>query len=529
MTSHDAVVIGAGPNGLVAANRLVDAGWDVLLLEAQPTAGGAVRSDRDVHPAYVHDTFSSFYPLAHTSPAIRSLGLEDHGLRWTHAPAVLGHPRLDGSWAMLHRDVDVTAELLDGEHPGDGDAWRRLYDAWTRLDPMFMDALLSPMPPVRAGLGVLTRLRKAGGMAFIRMLLEPSNTLGEQHFGGDGGRLLLAGNAAHTDIPLDAAGSGLMAVVLAMMGQHVGFPVPVGGAGELSAALVRRFTSRGGVLRTSSPVDAVLVRDARAVGVRTNDEEIGARRAVIADVAAERLFGGLVSFDDLPARTKTGMRRFERDPATIKVDWALSGPVPWTGTPPYGPGTVHLAASVEAATRSVGQVAAHQVPAEPFLLMGQMTTTDATRSPEGTESVWAYSHVPQEVRSDAGDAGLTGAWDHDECERFADRMQTQLERYAPDVASRIVTRRVLGPREFEARDANLIGGSINGGTSALHQQLVFRPVPGLGRASTPIRHLYLGSAAAHPGGGVHGACGLNAARAALADARLDSLRFWARP
>lgn len=528
MTSHDAVVIGAGPNGLVAANRLVDAGWDVLLLEAQPTAGGAVRSDRDVHPDFVHDTFSSFYPLAHTSPAIRNLGLEEHGLRWAHAPAVLGHPRLDGSWAMLHRDVDVTAELLERDHPGDGDAWRRLYDAWTSVDPMFMDALLSPMPPVRAGLSVLARLRKAGGMAFVRMLLEPSNTLGEQRFGGDCGRLLLAGNAAHTDIPLDAAGSGLMAVVLAMMGQHVGFPVPVGGAGELSAAMVRRFESKGGVLRTSAPVDSVVVRDRRAVAVRTGGEEVGARHAVIADVAAERLFGGLVSADDLPAATMTGMQRFERDPATVKVDWALSGPVPWTGTPAYAPGTVHLAASVEAATLSVGQVAAHQVPAEPFLLMGQMTTADASRSPSGTESLWAYSHVPQEVRSDAGGGGLVGTWDRDECERFADRMQAQLEWYAPDVASRIVVRRVLGPRELEARNANLIGGSINGGTSALHQQLVFRPVPGLGRASTPVRHLYLGSAAAHPGGGVHGACGLNAARAALADARLAPLRVWDR-
>ena len=165
-------------------------------------------------------------------------------------------------------------------------------------------------------------------------------------------------------------------------------------------------------------------------------------------------------------------------------------------------------------------------------MLFRSTTTDPSRSPVGTESLWAYSHVPQKVRGDAGGGpggGLTGRWDSDECERFADRMQAQLERYAPDFASRIVARRVLGPRELEARDANLIGGSINGGTSALHQQLVFRPVPGLGRASTPIRHLYLGSAAAHPGGGVHGACGLNAARAALADARLAPLRLWDRP
>jgi phytoene dehydrogenase-like protein len=175
---------------------------------------------------------------------------------------------------------------------------------------------------------------------------------------------------------------------------------------------------------------------------------------------------------------------------------------------------------------ALGQVAANAVPAAPFLLAGQMTTSDPTRSPPGTESLWAYTHVPQETTRDAGDGGVRGVWDSDDLERFADRMQARLERHAPGFGSRVLNRRVLGPRELETRDANLVGGAINGGTSQLHQELVFRPIPGLGRAETPVRGLYLGSASAHPGGGVHGAPGMNAARAAIAH---DRLRRLARP
>jgi phytoene dehydrogenase-like protein len=171
------------------------------------------------------------------------------------------------------------------------------------------------------------------------------------------------------------------------------------------------------------------------------------------------------------------------------------------------------------------QVAAGAVPAAPFLLAGQMTTADPTRSPAGTESMWAYTHVPQEVARDAGDGGIRGTWDDDDCERMADRMQARLEARAPGFGSQVVARRVLGPRQLEERNANLQGGAINGGTAQLDQQLVFRPVPGLGRAETPVAGLYLASASAHPGGGVHGACGSNAARAAVAH---DRLRRWTR-
>ena len=214
------------------------------------------------------------------------------------------------------------------------------------------------------------------------------------------------------------------------------------------------------------------------------------------------------------------MERFELDPSTVKVDWALDGPVPWASAPAYAPGTVHVADSPEQITETLAQVSARRIPADPFLLVGQMTTADPTRSPAGTEALWAYTHVPQETLGDAGDGGIRGTWDESDCERFADRMQARIERLAPGFGSRILARRVLGPRQLEERDANLVGGAINGGTAQLHQQLVFRPVPGLGRAETPIAGLYLGSASAHPGGGVHGACGNNAARAAIAHRRL---------
>jgi phytoene dehydrogenase-like protein len=241
---------------------------------------------------------------------------------------------------------------------------------------------------------------------------------------------------------------------------------------------------------------------------------------VVADVAAPHLFGRLLDEQDVPQRVRRGMAQFEMDPGTVKVDWALNAPIPWLTEPAYAPGTVHVADSLAQMQEALSQVRAGAVPAAPFMLTGQMTTSDPSRSPAGTESFWAYTHVPQETRTDAGEDGLTGRWDHDECERFADRMQARIERLAPGFGSTIAARRVLGPRELEARNANLIGGAVGGGTAQLHQELVFRPVPGLGRAETGIGGLYLGSAAAHPGGGVHGAAGSNAARAALWHDRL---------
>lgn len=521
--TKDAVVIGAGPNGLVAANLLVDAGWDVLVLETQPEVGGAVRSDTDVAEGFVHDAFSAFYPLSAASPVIPSLHLEEHGLRWAHAPAILGNPLPDGSWAMLHRDVEDTVAGLDQHHPGDGDAWRKLHDDWRTIGPSLVQALLTPFPPVKGGLGTLARLPRVGGLDYVRTLLEPASTMGGKRFAAEAGQLLIAGNALHADIPMDASGSGLLGLLLAMSGQTVGFPVPEGGSGRLTQAMADRLRAKGGQIRTSTRVARVLVDRRRVQGVVTADGERIDARAVVADVAATALYGELVEWSELPARVRRGMERYEHDPGTIKVDWALSSTVPWASAPPVAPGTVHVIDSMDQLSRTQTQITSHSVPSEPFLLVGQMTTSDPTRSPAGTEAMWAYTHVPQVTHRDAGPDGITGRWDRDECERMADRMQARIEKYAPDLASRIIARRVLGPHELQARDENLVGGAVGGGTANFHQQVIFRPIAGLGRADTPVRGLFLGSASAHPGGGVHGAPGANAARAVVAAARMGRL------
>ncbi|MER7982855.1 NAD(P)/FAD-dependent oxidoreductase [Streptomyces sp. NPDC095817] len=512
----DAVVIGAGPNGLVAANLLADQGWSVEVLEAQDVPGGAVRHDNGVDPDFTNDLFSSFYPLAAASPVLAGLHLEREGLIWTHAPQVLAHPLLDGRCAVLGRSLDDTASSLNAFAAGDGDAWRELHAVWERLRPDIIDALFTPFPPVRSGARLAMRLRTAGGLRLARSLVLPVRRLGEEEFAGEGGRLLLAGNALHADLAPETAGSGGFGWLMSMLGQTYGFPVPQGGAGAITQALVQRLVKRGGTVRCGERVRQVVVREGRAVAVRTSTgATVSARRAVLADVSVSALYGELVDRDHLPSQVLADMRRFQWDFATFKVDWALNGRVPWRSAEAGTAGTVHLADGVDELTRFAAQIAMGQVPDRPFALFGQMTTADATRSPEGTESAWAYTHVPQVVKGDAGDAGLTGSWDANEQELMADRIEHVVEGFAPGFRSAIRARRILAPPTLQSLNENLHGGAINGGTTAMHQQLVFRPVPGAGRPETPIKNLYIASAGAHPGGGVHGAPGANAARAAL--------------
>ncbi|MFG2416687.1 phytoene desaturase family protein [Streptomyces goshikiensis] len=520
----DAVVIGAGPNGLVAANLLLDAGWSVEVLEAQPEPGGAVRSDRGVHPDYVSDVFSAFYPLAAASPVLARLDLAAEGLRWSHAPSVLAHPLLDGRCAVLERRVQDTCAGLAGFAAADAEAWENLYRTWSRVGPDLVQALFTPFPPIRSGLRLAAKLRTAGGLRLARKLALPVRRLGEEEFAGEGGRLLLAGNALHADLAPEAAGSGGFGWLMSMLGQSHGFPVPVGGSGALTAALVSRLRRRGGVLRCGERVVSVVVRGGRAAGVRTaSGETVGARRAVLADTSAPTLFRDLVGEEHLPSRLLRDLERFQWDFATFKVDWALTGPVPWTAPQATAAGTVHLADGLDGLTRFAAQIAMGQVPDEPFALFGQMTTADPTRSPVGTESTWAYTHLPQRITSDAGPDRITGRWDTREQEAMADRIEGQVERFAPGFRRLIGARRILAPTTLQAMDENLRNGAINNGTTALHQQAVFRPTPGTGRPETPVKGLYLASAAAHPGGGVHGAPGANAARAALRTHGLHAL------
>jgi phytoene dehydrogenase-like protein len=513
----DAIVIGSGPNGLVAANLLVDAGWSVLVLESQPEPGGAVRSGRYVDPEFVSDHCSAFYPLAAASPVIKQLELEKHGLRWLHAPTVLAHPFSDGRCATLFRDVEATAAAADALAVGDGDAWHRLHAVWQQVNPALLKAIVTPFPPIKAGLRLGVNLRLAGGLRFARFAMLPVRRLAEEEFRG-GAAMLLAGNSLHADLSPQEPLSGMYGWILAMLGQSVGFPVPAGGADELSGAMIRRLEAAGGQLICNKRVTEVLIRDNRAVGVRTADgEEFSAAKAILADVPATSLYGNLVRWSDLPTRLRDDIRRFQWDWATFKVDWALSKPVPWSAEAARSAGTVHVGDSMDDLTRYSAQIAMGEVPSKPFLLVGQMTTADPSRSPAGTESLWAYTHVPQRIRSDAGPDNITGSWDDGETQAMTDRIEAHIETFAPGFRDCIKARVAHSPFAMDAENASLERGALGGGTAALHQQLFFRPTPGLARAETPIAGLFLASASAHPGGGVHGACGSNAARAALAD------------
>jgi phytoene dehydrogenase-like protein len=515
----DAVVIGAGHNGLVAANRLADAGWSVVVLEAQPEPGGAVRTGELTLPGFHHDLFSGFYPLGVASPVIRSLDLDAHGLRWRRAPLSLAHPTPDGRCVVLSTDLDETAASLDDYAPGDGDAWRRLYARWEGAGAGVLDALCSPFPPVAGGLRLARRLGLAEGLRTARLGLMTVRRLVEEEFTGEGAAVLLGGNALHCDIAPEAAGSAIFGWLLASLGQQVGFPVPEGGAGALTAALVRRLEARGGEVVCGARVTSVVVRRGRAVAVRTADGgDVVARRAVLADVGAPALYRELVGPDHVPSRLLDDLGRFEYDPPTVKVDWALSGSVPWTAVAARRAGVVHVAESLDEMSQTMTDLATGTIPGRPFVLFGQQSVADPTRAPAGSHTGWAYAHVPRRTRRDGGDpGGLTGRWgDRAEADAFADRMEERVERLAPGFRDLVLARHVMSPAGMEAADANLVGGALNGGTAQLHQQLVFRPTPGLGRPTTPVKGLFLASSSAHPGGGVHGACGANAAHAALA-------------
>jgi phytoene dehydrogenase-like protein len=512
----DAVVIGAGHNGLVAANVLAEHGWRVLVLEEQDRPGGAVKSGDITEPGFTSDLFSAFYPLAAVSPALRALRLQDYGLRWRRAPLAVSHPQADGRCAVLSLDLDETAASLERFAPGDGERWRSFYGIWEQAGGPFMDALLHPFPPLRGSARLAAALGPRGLLRFARFALAPVRRMAEERFRGEGAAWLLAGNALHADLAPESAGGGLFGWVLCGLGQQHGFPVPEGGAGRLIDALVARLRAHGGELACGAPVLRVIVRGGRAVGVRLGDGgEVSAPRGVLATTVAPTLFHALVGDQHLPREFVEDLDRFQLDNGTVKVDWSLEQPIPWSAEEARRAGTLHIAGGIDALTRTSAQLSRGLIPDEPFLVMGQYAAVDPTRMPDGREIAWAYTHVPQRVRGDAGSDGLTGAWDARATDAFVARMEAQIEQRAPGFQALIRNRHVFTPPTLEAANSNLLGGAVNQGTAQIHQQVVFRPVPGLARPATPLRGLWLAGASAHPGGGVHGAAGANAARAAL--------------
>jgi phytoene dehydrogenase-like protein len=502
----DAIVIGAGHNGLVAANLLADAGWDVQVIEATPQPGGAVRSDFVTAPGYLSDLFSSFYPLGYASPILRAMDLDDHGLTWTHAPDVLAHLLPDGRAAVVNRDLATTMASMEQFAPGDGERWSHAYDDWKNVSKQMLEVLFTPFPPVVSGLGLARQLRVGGGLRLARRLVLSVRQLGAELFRGEGAQLAMAGCALHTDLSPEEAGGGVYGWLLAMLGQEYGWPVPVGGAQKITDSLVSRLEQRGGRIEYNAPVDRVLVARGRAMGVRTADgRNWRAQRAVLADVPAPALYLDLVGAKALPPRLVEDLAHFRWDGATVKVDWAVSSKVPWKNPSAAGAGTVHLGADLNGLTRYSAQLAVDEMPSHPFLLLGQMTTADATHSPEGTESVWSYTHLPHREN-----------WSTEDIDRHVERMESVMEEHAPGFKQLVVGRNVFSPADMQAENPSLVGGALGGGTAAAFQQLFLRPIPSLGRSDTPIDRLYLASASAHPGGGVHGAPGANAARAALA-------------
>jgi len=494
---------------------LADAGWDVLVLEAQPDPGGAVRS-AELIPGYISDLYSAFYPMTLASPAMGALHLEDCGLRWSHAPAVVGHARSgpDDDAPVIYRDPATTAAELARHQRSDGDNWWRLVELWNTIKAPLLDTLFSPFPPLRAPIQLLRKLGTAEALRLARLLMLPATVMGEQLFDGDAARLLLLGNALHADTPIDAPGSGVMGFLLVMLAQDSGFPVPVGGAGQLTAALVKRARSAGAQVQCGREVSTIDVRGGRGVAVHTSDGgTVRVRRAVVADVSAPSLYERLLPHEALPARLLQDLQHFTWDTPVVKVNYALDAPIPWRSKSLQGAGTVHLGADSHGLIRWLADLNTATIPDHPFLLFGQMSTADPSRSPAGTESAWAYTHLPREHNDDGS------------ADRLAQSVDQVLEEHAPGFGSHVVGRVVQRPSDLQSTDANLSGGAVNGGTAQLQQQLIFRPSPGFGRAETPIANVFLGSASAHPGGSVHGVCGHNAAHAAL---KSDGFRGWPR-
>jgi phytoene dehydrogenase-like protein len=504
MPDLDAIVIGAGPNGLSAAITLARDGRSVLVLEAAGHHGGAVHTEELTLPGFRHDTWSSVYPAAAASPAFESFELERYGLEWVHPRYAMAHVLADGRAAALSRDVAETAATLDALHPGDGAAWAAFATPYLNRFDALRRTFLGGFPPVRGALG-LTRLGYAGLLDFARLVLMPASALGEELFRHGGSRAWLYGSAMHGDVPPTGAGSAVAAAYLNLMGHAVGWPSPRGGAGRLADALVACLRAHGGEVRLNARVERIDVERGRVRGAVVAGGVRIAAPVVIGDVTPRGLLA--LTGDALGERYARGLRRYRFGPSTLKVDWALSGAVPWTAPEARAAGTVHVGGDEEDVLRATAHTGRQDVAEQPFMLFGQQSVADPTRAPAGQHTAWAYTHGPH---------GVDWEGRRDE---LVERMEARIETFAPGFRERILARHVQTPADLERRNANLVYGDVGAGSYSL-DQVILRPMPGVAPYRTPVRGLYLGSASTFPGGAVHGVPGAAAARQALIGTRI---------
>jgi phytoene dehydrogenase-like protein len=462
-----AVVVGSGPNGLAAAITLAQAGRSVLVLEASETIGGGVRSAELTRPGFVHDVCSAIHPLAKVSPCLGQLPLDEHGLELVEPPAPLAHPLDDGTAVMLERSVEGTAAGLGSDEK----AYRRLMaplvERSNKLVPFLLSRSPIPSHPLVAARFSLLGLRSAVGLA--------------KRFEGDRARALLAGLAAHSIQDLNRSPTASFGVALGLFAHSHGWPLVRGGSQRLSDALASYLRSLGGEIEVGRHVESV--------------DDLPETKVTMLDVTPRGL--SRLAGHRLPSRYLRALRRYRYGPGVFKVDWALDGPVPWRAEGCARAGTVHLGGTLEEIAASEAAVWRGEIPQRPFVLVAQQSLFDDTRAPEGKHTLWAYCHVPHGSRED-----------------LTERIEAQIERFAPGFRELVLERSARGPAEIERDNENYVGGDINGGVQDLGQ-LYTRPVARLNPYATPVEGLFICSSSTPPGGGVHGMCGYHAARSAL--------------
>jgi phytoene dehydrogenase-like protein len=464
----DAVVVGSGPNGLAAAITLAQAGCTVTVLEAKASIGGGMRSAELTLPGFSHDICSAIHPLGVGSPFFRSLPLANYGLEWIDPPAPLAHP-LGESAVMLEQSIAATGATLGP----DATAYRKLMAPLAAAWDGLAQDLLGPFPfPPRHPL-VLARF----GLSAIRS----ARGLAESRFSGTRARALFAGLAAHSIMPLEKPPTASFGLVLGLLGHAVGWPLPKGGSQRIADALAAYFYSLGGKIVTNHPVESL--------------DALLPARAVLLDLGPRQFLA--LAGHRLPPGYRRQLEGYRYGPGVFKVDWALDGPVPWRATACLRAGTVHVGGTLEEIAASE-RAMWHGPPAEkPFVLVAQQSLFDPTRAPAGRQTLWAYSHVP-----------------HGSTVDMTDRIEAQIERFAPGFRERILARHVMSPAHFEQYNPNYIGGDISGGVQDFWQ-LFTRPAARWVPYSTPLKGIYLCSSSTPPGGGVHGMGGYHAAKAAL--------------